>query len=218
VTTAYDIYFGALSRLGLNFDDGLLGSTNSAGVLSVLNDGLAELSVDHDWLFSYVEEEMAVSSGIDAYDPPTDWLRTGWLVEKSTNTELKVRQRREHFGMTAGMPRYFDTSGDRILVAPVPDQNYVLRHGYFTSIPRIVRDSTTWPTFYDQLQAVTLVLPAPYDTLATLYVAKNIALLQKDRELYGMIDSDLGAFRRKIEDNRRRSQAVPAIKVRPDGF
>jgi hypothetical protein len=33
-----------------------------------------------------------------------------------------------------------------------------------------------------------------------------------------MIDSDLGAFRRKIEDNRRRSQAVPAIKVRPDGF
>jgi hypothetical protein len=176
------------------------------------------MSVTHDWLFSYAEEEMAVSAGNDNYSTPEDWLRTGWLVEKSTNTPLKARQRNDHFGFSPAMPRYFDTSGDRILVAPVPDQNYILRHGYFTSIPRVVRDEEEFEALYDQLQAVTINLPAPYDTLAVLYVAKNIALLSKDREMYQMVNDSLSDYKKVVEDNRRRQQANPAIRVRPDGI
>lgn len=216
MTTAYDVWIGALARLGWNFEDGLLGDNDDVGVLSLLNDGLAEMSVDHDWLFAFGEETFDIEAGVDVYNTPLDWLRTSFLINQDGNYELYPLQRREHHTMLPGVPRFYDTSGDRILIAPTPTEDGTLLHGYFTSIPRVVRNATLYPEVYDQLAAVTLNLPDPYTSLAVLYVAKNAALRIKDREAYQMVNEELASFRRKIEDNRRRQQAQPRVRARQD--
>jgi hypothetical protein len=216
--TAFDLYDSAIARLGLNFPDGLVGEGNESGVLSTLNDALAELAVDHDWLFSYTESEFQTSPGVWSYPPPNGWLRTSWLILTSNGSELQPRQRRDHFrfGPERGEPRYFDTSGDRLLIAPVPDGVYRIRHGYFYSIERIERDSATWPDLYDQLREIDISVPDPYIPLVKLYVLKNVALLIKDREAHQMATEELRSYRNKVEDNRRRQQQVGRIVTRED--
>jgi hypothetical protein len=214
--TARYIYETALGRTGMNFEDGLLGVTNPTGVLAALNGALSELSVDHDWLFFYTEEIFTTSAGQSVYPVPTDWLRTSFLTIEEDGTELISRQRRDHFGMADGPPRFYDTSGDRLLIGPTPDRRYRLVHGYFSHVPKIVENTTDYDDVYAQLEDTTIDVPTPFDDLVILYTAKNQALLQKDRAAYEMLLAEIKVFRSKIEDNRRRQQSTGRIKTRQD--
>lgn len=217
--TALSIYKSALGRLGLSFEDGLLGEGNPDSVLAALNAGLDEMSVDHDWQFNYKEGEIRTAGNVDAYDPPSDWLRTAWIVD-AYGRPLVFKQRQDHlYRQLTGPPAVFDTAGDKIYVAPVPDREYVLRHGYYATVDQIELDTEEGAgTLYEQLADIDVDLPSPFDTLATLYVARAQALVLKDRELYGMLKEEISDYRRKMEDNRRRHQAPGRTRTRIDTY
>lgn len=215
--SAWDTYTAARARIGLNFDDGLLDTSNPDGVLSVLNGALSELASDYDWPFLYAEVPLNLNQGQDVYPVPSGWLRTGFIVLKDSGNELVWRQRRAHFEFPSpGEPRAFDTLGDRLLIAPTPDQAYRAVHGYYEHFEHIERDDDGYPTLEAQLADTDLDVPAPFDHLLVLYVAKNIALLIKDRELYQMFQTEIADIKAKNDDNRRRQQSTGRIKTRRD--
>lgn len=217
MASASSLYKSALGRLGLNFPDGLVGETNEQGVLDALNDALSEVAVDHDWLFTYSEHTLETVPGQAHYSLPSTWLRTSWLVMQDTGEELVAKQRRGHFTFTGqARPRWYDTSGDKIILAPVPDGAYVIQHGYFSSYDYIERNSDDFASLYEQLDEVDIAIPDVYRPLLVLYIAKNIALLEKDRESYQMVTEEIGSFRRRIGDNRRRHQSPGMVITRDD--
>lgn len=220
--TAKDLYLSALGRIGLPFDDGLLGVGNPTSVLAAVNAGLAEMSVDHDWLFDYAEGELEVYPGRTAYDIPSRWLRTAFLVERTSGVELRWKQRREHMRLNApGAPQWFDTSGDQILIAPEPSTATTLIHGYFRGYDRIDQlaaygDGEDYEDVYAQLADVDITLPAPYDQLGVLFIAKAQCVILKDREHHGLIVEEIRTLKSTLSDNRRRQQATGRIKTRSD--
>ena len=220
MTTAAELYDSARATIGLNFEDGLLGTQNESAVLTVINSGLNDLSIDHNWLFSYVEEEFQTVQGLDSYDPPEEWLMTSFLVVKDLGYELTPKQRRDHFAYTGGgAPQWYDTSGDRLLIAPVPDGAYTIVHGFYTHLSNITRASTSYPVFDDQLAAVSFDIPPTYLPLAVLFIARRLCLLMKDKEHYGMVEDQIKNVTRKMDDNRMRQTRPGRISSRRDtGF
>lgn len=215
--TALSIYKAALGRLGFSWPDGLVGVTNEQGVVSALNAAMDEMSVDHDWLFAYSEADLILSPGVSQYQPPARWLRTSFLVRKDSGEELGVRQRRMHFQLNhQGPPCWYDTSGDQIIIAPVPDTSYTLIHGYFSGFEPIVWDEESYPNIEDQLNETELSIPSPYSTALVLYVARAIAMLATDRQRYDLADDAIQKFNNRLADNRRRQQKPGRIQTRQD--
>ena len=217
MTTAADLYQRALGTLGLSFPDGLVGLTNETGALAALNGGLQDLSTKHNWQFAYEEEIIQTSPGKHAYDPPCDWLQTSMLIGLDGHFELQPRQRREHFLFPApDRPIWYDTSGDKILLAPVPDGTYQILHGYYKRLPVIRRDTDSYETLQEQLDEEQINVPAPYDELAVLYIARRLTLLEKDREHYQMVNDQLNDYIRTISDNRMRQTRPGRVSTRKD--
>lgn len=219
MTDALSIYKSALGRIGLPFEDGLVGKDNHDSVQSAMNAGLKEMSVDHDWLYSYTERDIQFTQGVTVYPTPQGWLRTGFIVLKDSGLELMPLQRREHFRVpSTGTPRYFDTSGDKILISPAPSTAVQAVHGYFERLPVIDfdPDDPVYPDIYSYMADIDLGVPSPFDELIVLYVAKAVCVVMGDRDMHQMISSEIRDYRSKIEDNRRRQQGTGRIKSRQD--
>ena len=216
MTTAKDIYRGALARFGMNSPDGLIGPTNDETVLAAYNDGLMEFYVDHDWVFSYTEATFTTVANNDTYSPPSNWSRTAWMTAAG-GYPLSLKSRREHKDyLSTGMPRWYDTQGDRILLCPVPDGAYQITHAYYAAPERIVRDSDTYADVEDQLDAEDVQVPDIYVPLLTLYVAKNLAVVALDREAHSTLREEINQYRARVADNRRRHTTPGRIKARRD--
>lgn len=209
--TAGNLFYQARARVGLNFADGRLDDENIGGVLVMLNSGLVDLCTDHDWEWLYSEGTISVVAGTETYATPTNHLRTLWIAD-DTDEELRLRQRRDHirFGGEQGDPAYYWIANDLIYLSPIPSNTATYRHGYYTIIPVVTDNSIA------NLQNTTLQIPPPFQNLAALYVAKQIALAFRDYNLLNAIKAEINEEKRRVDDNNRRSLGPVAPQTRKD--
>lgn len=209
--TAGNLYAAARARVGLNFADGRLDDENITGVLVLINAGLNDLSVSRDWEFLYAEGTISVVAGTESYATPTNHLRTLWIAD-DTDEELHLRQRRDHirFGGEQGDPAYYAIFNDLIYLSPIPNATATYRHGYYTYIPAVTDNSIA------NLQNTTLAIPLPFQNLAALFIAKQIALAFRDYNLYNAIKGEIADEQRRVDDNNRRSLGPVAPQTRKD--
>lgn len=218
--TAKDLYVNGLARFGMNFPDGLVGETNSRGVYSALNAGLAEFYVTHDWDFLLTNTTLTTAAGTQTYALPSGFGTLASAGILSLNLELKVLQDRKRFmyGTVQGVPRFYTVDNDTLSLYPTPSGvNSILVRYYKTIDPpnATSQGATALYTYLDTITYATL-LPAWVRPLAELYVAKNAALLLKDREAYKMISDAIAATRSTLDDNVRRSTAPVPPQTRQD--
>lgn len=210
--TAGDLYAGARSRIGLNFEDGRLDDPNIVGADTVVNAGLTDLSTAHDWDWLYTEGTISVVNGTEAYALPANHMRTLW-VSNSHDQEIFYKQRRDaikYHNLAGSYPRFYSVLNDTLYLSPKPSQNETFRHGYYTYIPLIA-----CATIADMAD-VDLEIPDLYVGLATLYVAKNIAMMFKDFDAYRLVTGEIKAELDRVADNTRRSIGPVSPQTRPD--
>jgi len=127
--------------------------------------------------------------------------------------ELRQMQRRDsvRYYDGQGEPRFFSLLGNAIKVHPTPDAVYTIRHGYYTHIPKVTA------TTVSGLTATTLTIPAYYEGLAALFVAKHICLMFKDYNAYQAVTAEIKAQKATMDDNSLRSLAPRTPQTRSDG-
>lgn len=209
--TANDLWASARARIGLNFADGRLDDTNIVGVNTALNAGLADLASDHDWDWLYNEGTISVVAGTESYATPTDYMRTLWLAT-DLNEELSLRQRRDsiRFSGTTAYPRFYSVANSLIYISPIPSVSATYRHGYFTAFPEVDESTVA------NLANVDLEIPTLFVPLAELFVAKQVAMMFKDYNLYQMLSGEIRELKKRIDDNSRRSLGPVAPQTRRD--
>lgn len=210
--TAGQLYAGARSRIGLNFEDGRLDDPNITGADSAIIMGLTDLCAAHDWDWLYTEGTISVIAGTESYALPENHMRTLW-VSNSNDQEIFFKQRRDaikYHNLAGSYPRFYSILNDKLYLSPLPSQNETFRHGYYKYLP-LVQASTI-----AELNDVDLEIPDLYINLATLYVAKNITMMFKDYDAYRLVTSEIKAELDRVADNTRRSIGPVSPQTRPD--
>ena len=209
--TASDLWTRARTRIGLGFTDGRLDDNNIDGVNALINAGLMDMSADHDWDWLYAEGTISVVAGTETYATPTNYMRTLWIAN-DTNEQLFLRQRRDSikYAGASAYPRYFHVANSLIYLSPIPTKTATYRHGYFTHIPEVDETSIA------NLANVDIEIPALFVPLAGLFIAKHICMSFKDYDTYKMIDSEIMALKKRLDDNSRRSLGPVAPQTRQD--
>lgn len=210
---AGDLYAGARARIGLNFADGRLDDTNIVGANTAISTGLMELCAAHDWDWLYAEGTVSVVSGTTAYPLPTRHMRTLWLCDDN-NEELQLRQRRDaiRYAEGTGRPRFFSILNNAMYLSPTPSEAATYRTGYYAYLP--FQPAATIADLDNQA----LTIPDIYVPLASLYVAKSIAMMFKDYDAHKMILGEIRDELQRVSDNTRRSLGPVAPQTRSDGW
>lgn len=183
----------------MQFSDGRLDDNNIDGVLTLINAGLSEMSLDHDWDWLYAEGTITTVAGTEGYSTPTSHLRTAWLAEGTNLLSLQQRRKSAPYYGTTGYPSHYSVLADSIRFSPIPDGVYTIRHGYYTYIPKVTAANVA------ALSSTTISIPAPFESLAALYIAKQIALSLKDQQAYSLVVEEIRAEKQRLEDNVRRA-------------
>lgn len=209
--TAGDLYARGRAIIGLNQQDGRLDDNNIVNVIQIFNAALMEFSAENDWDFLYDETTFTTVAGVEKYLLPSEHLRTSWVAD-ANNTELHLRQRRDHLRHRSqrGNPFFFSALGDYLYLSPVPSAGEQFRHGYFKHLPQL-------PDTVDavaDLDVLTYKVPVIFQPMLQLFIAKHVALSLKDYDAYRMVNEELDAERRRLADNVRRAIGPMAPQTR----
>lgn len=218
--TAKDLYLNGLARLGLNFPDGLVGETNAKGVYTILTGGLTEFYLTHDWDFLMTSTTLTTAAGTAAYSLPSDLNNVYGAYISSLSCELKATQTRAAYqvGTAQGVPRFYTVNNGSMTLIPTPGAVYSVTVPYYKVIAHPNATDQGGSGLYTYLATISYasLIPEWAREIAELYVAKNAALLLKDREAYGMVNGRIGDLRQVLDDNVRKSKAPVAPQTRYD--
>lgn len=218
--TAKDLYVNGLARLGLNFPDGLVGEENDRGVYTALNGALTDFYLTHEWDFLLTSETVTTTAADATYSLNANMDKVYGVYCPSLGYELKPVQTRAAFsvGTAQGVPRYFTVNNGTLTLMPTPSSALDLTVAYYQRIPlpnATAQGATALYTYLDTLSYASLI-PEWTRTLAELYVARHVALLVKDREAHGMVQEQIAAARRVMDDNVRKATAPVPPQTRWD--
>jgi hypothetical protein len=97
-------------------------------------------------------------------------------------------------------------------LSPTPTESGTYRTGYYAYLP-----FTPAATIAD-LDNQALTIPDIYVPLASLYIAKSIAMMFKDYDAHKMILGEIREELQRVSDNTRRSLGPMAPQTRSDGY
>jgi len=218
--TAKDLYLNGLARLGLNFPDGLVGETNAKGVYTILTGALTEFYLTHDWDFLLTSTTVTTAVGTAAYSLPSDLNNVYGAYISSLACELKVTQTRSAYvvGSAQGVPRFYTVNNGSITFLPTPGAVYSVTVPYYKTIAHPNAADQGGSGLYTYLATISYasLIPEWAREIAELYVAKNAALLLKDREAYGLTSDRIADLRKVLDDNVRKSTAPVPPQTRWD--
>lgn len=182
-------------------------SFNDDQVLTgIVNEALMVLSADVDdaaWLLA--SDTFVTTAGTQSYTPPADWGRTKYLtIDSQPEIEfVTLGDVRAWPAATRGVPRYYTTTGSEILVAPVPDATYTVRHDYYVEETPLTDDTDT------------PLVPSTFHHAIVAY-ATHLALLRSNEQQRASGElANYQGWLRRIQDQKRRSVKATRIRVRP---
>ncbi len=124
------------NRAGVATTDGLI---TSAVVLDAINEALHALEMDGDWPWLQKNQLFATVAGTGTYSMPADWMRTldvrfdttDGVEPDSTILSQEPFELLERWAMVAnGSPSEWSVLDDQLVLRPIPDAVYQIRHTY----------------------------------------------------------------------------------------
>lgn len=180
-------------------------SVTADKVRRALNDALRFIEVDRDWPWNEHLATLSTVAGQGSYPLPADWAKTRRLRvpgERPMDRLSPLELDDAHPDDAQGTPRHWAVEGDELLLRPVPDGVYAVRHHYLRAEPDLVVDADT-PR-----------LPARFHP--ALVEAAAWLVLRGDREDVRAL-ADFGAFgawRERMVDDARRHTGPARVRVR----
>ena len=218
--TAKQLYENGLARFGMNFPDGVVGETNAVGVFAILNAGLTEFTLTHDWDFLLNGQQITTVAGTQVYSLSDDTETVASIGINDLSIELQVMQvhNKFRFGTAQGVPRFYFNTRTALTLCPTPAAAYTITVLYYQSIPApnaVDQGAADLYTYLATIQYADLI-PEWARPLAELYVAKNAALALKDKEAHGMITESIRQTRQTMDDNVRKATGTVPPQTRQD--
>lgn len=206
---ANDLWAQARARIGMNFNDGLLGDENITGVIAALNSGVADFAAADRWDWLYNEGTISVVSGTTDYDTPANHSSTLWIARQ--NEQLQERQRKQsiQFYTASGTPVCYSVLNDKIRLYPTPTVTEDYRHGFYIGYPRVTGANLAALT-------ASLDIPQQFLSLAELYVARKICLLVNDRERWSFVNDEIANETKNLRDDVLRASSPGVPQTRRD--
>lgn len=209
--TASQLLINARSVLGLNFQDGRLDDNNIPGVMASINRGIMQFSFDKNWPFLYVESSVSTVAAQNYVTLPTNTVNVAFVALQDQRLRQIQRQASTDFYNVTDRPVAFSVLAEKVYLTPTPDAVYSLTIGRYTNIPAVAT-----PVALADLTSTTITIPDNLVGLLTLYVAKELSLILKDREGYQLVNEELRMEKQRLDDNVRLSTSPMAAATRRD--
>ena len=209
--TASQLLINARSVLGLNFQDGRLDDNNIPGVMASINRGIMQFSFDKNWPFLYVESSVSTVANQNYVALPSSTVNVAFVSLQDQRLKQIQRSQSSDFYNVTNRPVAFSVLAEKIYLTPTPDAVYSLTIGRYTNIPAVAT-----PVALSGLTSTTITMPDSLVGLLTLYVAKELSLILKDRDGYQLVMEELKMEKQRLDDNVRLSTSPIAPATRRD--
>lgn len=177
----------------------------SAAWTDIINRALRQIVLEHDWYWLRSSETLTLTAGTATVAPgSTAFLRTLSLTHTDVGTPLSLRDVTELDRITqSGRPVLYDVDNATIVVAPIPDWAYTLKHRFIRSETPLSSDSDT------------PLLPLEMSEGLILYAVQLAFEFIRDTEKALAAEKQFSKWLRRIEDNNARSREPFRVRVRP---
>lgn len=192
------------TRGSFTTDDGIL---TDAIIQALVNEALRAISIERDWDWQETSETISTVAGTDAYTPAATWGKTIGLK----HTDEPYRFMRQvgleesdaflYANSGRGRPSVYTVYGGQLLIRPIPDAVYLLKH-YFMKYETDLGSDGTSP-----------LMPVQFHD-AIVHLATSLAWARKGNDPKAREEADrYRAFSTRMADDQRRTTRPK--KVRP---
>jgi hypothetical protein len=172
---------------------------------SLVNEALQVVAAEDDWPWLQATTTFSTVSGTQTYTPPADWTRTkGLVIDGYAPIEWRTLAEIRAAGTTERQfPTYFTTFAEDILLAPVPDSAYTVRHDYYVSEAELSADTDT------------PVLPAQFHFAVVAKAVELGHLRQRDTQRAEPAQAEYRSWLDRMRKHMSRSKAPKRVRIRP---
>jgi hypothetical protein len=172
-----------------------------------INGALRQVAMMQDWDWNWSNETITTVAGQDVYDRAADARKTDIVSNTTTGDVLgqiskRLGVRYTDLGRT-GPPRYWYVQGGKLVIVPLPDQVYALKHVYVATEPTLSADSDE-PDLPTWAVDVVIVKAAIMVTARTDNTSQQRLLEQEERDLLDNLDDEAKRSRGSIVIDSRR--------------
>lgn len=192
-------------RLGVASADSFY---TNAVLTDLVNEGLYAMCMEADWPWLQVSTTFDTVAGTQAYTPPASWVRTKALTPDEGADSLLLLSLIEmrELGdeqVDRGFPRLYTVYGEEILLGPVPDEIYTIKHDYIRTEDQLDQDNDV------------PILPVQWHYALVHLCTALGQLRQNETQRWEAEMKNYQAWVLRMHANRRRSSANVRVRVRP---
>lgn len=207
MNTLEDLRVAVRTRLGVPEADNFY----TAPVLDLLiNEAVQSIGLEADWPWMEASTTFATVSQQQEYDPATlvqaghIWLRTRALtVVNDSSLEWRSLIEIREFGDDSGDPAFYTLTGDRLLLAPVPNKALTYTHDYIRQEPILVFNTDS------------PLMPIPFRYAIVHFACYLGHMRQNENQRAEPEFAAYEAWLKRMHDNRRRTTGAIRARVRP---
>ena len=191
-------------RTGFDSADAMV---TASVVNAAINDALNYISLSHDWPWLESSETLTTAISTNYVTPSETWLRTKSLTN-SDGTQMFMISIADFdlLGAATGQPEQYAIFAGKFYIWPTPDSDTTITHRFIRTESELT-DDTSSPILPDSFQ------PASTE-LAASYVLARV----RDEDRSNVARARYLDWEKKMDDNRRRYEQPPRIRVRPGGW
>lgn len=180
-----------------------------------INDAMHMVEADQDWPWLDATTTFTTQAGVDTYPmstfaPNGDWARTHYLIvgqqRPMARFSMEELDSRWPASTMTGQPFEWAVDTDQLVVRPVPDAAYTIKHRYLRGEPDLIGD------------AQSPLMPAKFHA-AICELATWLAL-RSDREDPRAVAcfQAYQQWQTRMKDDRRRASSPNRVRIRPGGW
>jgi len=171
-----------------------------------INSALRQISVEHDWPWLLTYQDQDTTANREYVEVPSTWLSTKTILETGTSVVLRHKHLDdilEEPNNSTGRPALYVITSELIVLRPVPDGVYTLRHYFYRSEPVVAGD-----------QAKPLI-PHGFDEGVIEYAAYLGLRYKREEERAQLALKSYNDWLRRTADNLVESKSPRPPRVRP---
>jgi hypothetical protein len=170
----------------------------------LVNEALQAITAEADWPWLELDTTFTTVAGTDTYTPPADWTDTRVLgIDGQDAMEWRpLAEILEEPTTHRGMPSRYTVSGEKLILRPVPDGAYTVRHHYVKNEQTLVTDADV-PLMPTQFRYAVAALAAHLALMRSGDTARAASQL-----------AEFQGWLKRMMQQRRRSRGPLRVRVR----